>query len=115
MQITIKATGIELTQAITNYVNEKIGGLEKYLKRLDQGSVEARVEVGKITKHHNKGDIFRAEINLTVPGKVLRAEEENSNLYAAIDLMHDEIKRQIVSFKEKGIEKNVRQARKSEE
>ena len=34
MQITIKATGIELTQAITNYVNEKIGGLEKYLKRL---------------------------------------------------------------------------------
>lgn len=115
MQISIKATGIELTQAIGNYVNEKIGGLEKYLKRLDQGAVEARVEVGKTTRHHNKGDIFRAEINLTLPGGVLRAEEENSDLYASIDLMHDEIKRQIVSFKDKRIEKNVRKARKSEE
>ncbi len=115
MRLSIKATGIDLTQAITNYVNEKIGGLEKYLKRMDQGAVEARVEVGKSTKHHNKGDIFRAEINLKVPGKVLRAEEESADLYASIDLMHDEIKRQIVSFKSKKIDKSVRKARKNQE
>ena len=115
MQTLIKATGIELTQAISNYVEEKIGGLEKYLKRMDGGAVEARVEVGRTTKHHNKGDIFRAEINLSVPGKVLRAEKESSDLYASIDLMHDEIKRQIVSFKSKKIDTRVRPAQKNQD
>ena len=115
MKIIIKTTNIKLSPSINQYVEEKIGGLEKFLKNFAPELVEARVEIGKTTRGQRQGDIFRAEINLTVPGKVLRAEEENSNLYAAIDLMHDEIKRQIVSFKEKGIEKNGRQARKSEE
>ncbi|MCX6779357.1 MAG: ribosome-associated translation inhibitor RaiA [Candidatus Magasanikbacteria bacterium] len=115
MQLSIKATGIELTQAISDYVNEKIGGLEKYLKRMDNGAVEAKVEVGRSTLHHNKGKIFRAEINLTIPGGLLRAEESSEDLYTSIDLVHDEMKRQIVSYKEKKIEKTVRKARKNEE
>ncbi|HPV70314.1 MAG TPA: ribosome-associated translation inhibitor RaiA [Candidatus Magasanikbacteria bacterium] len=112
MQIIIKATGIEMTQAINDYVNSKISGLEKYLQRVDNGAVEARVEVGRSTNHHNKGNIFKAEVNLKVPGNLLRAEESNSDLYSAIDLVYDEIKRQVVSFKDKKIDQVVRQSRK---
>ncbi|MBI5728420.1 MAG: ribosome-associated translation inhibitor RaiA [Candidatus Magasanikbacteria bacterium] len=113
MQITIKATGINLTPAINDYVTAKIGGLEKYLKKLDRGAVEAAVEVGRNTRHHNKGSIFRAEINLKLPGRMLRAEESSDDLYAAIDLVHDEIKRQIISFKDKLKGGRIREARKN--
>jgi len=115
MKIIIKATGIELTPAIEKYVNEKIGSLEKYLKRLDDDAIIARVEVGKTTEHHNKGKIFRAEVNLSLPCVLLRAEEIHDDLYAAIDLVSDETKRQIVDFKDKKITKIVRKAMKTEE
>lgn len=85
--------------------------MEKYLKRLDSAAVEARVEVGKITEHHKKGNIFRAEVNLTLPGSMLRAEEESDDLYAALDLVHDELKRQIISFKDKKITRYFKGAR----
>lgn len=113
MRILIKGTAVQLTPAIEDYIQKRIGGLEKYLKRLDSPAVEARVEVGKISGHHKKGDIFRAEINLKLPGRLLRAEEESDDLFAAIDLVHDEMKREIVSFKAKKIESRQRKTRLS--
>jgi len=88
---------MELTQAIKDYVNEKIGGLEKYY----DGILVARVDVGLTSKHHQKGDIFRAEVNLEVPQKhVLRSEATREDLYMAINQVKDELKRQIKKFKE---------------
>lgn len=111
MQILIKGTGMELTKAIRDYVDEKIGGLSKFLVKIDNGLVEARVEVGQTTKHHQSGDIFRAEVNLKLPRTLLRAVVETSDLYAAIDLVHDEIKRQILDEKDKKVLEKVRKAR----
>lgn len=111
MRLFIKGTAIQLTPAIEDYIQKRIGGLEKYLKRLDSPAVEVRVEIGKITSHHKKGDIFRAEVNLKLPGALLRAEEASGDLFAAIDFVHEELKRQIISFKDKRITKRVRSAR----
>lgn len=98
MQIVIKGTNMELTEAIKDYVNEKVGSLEKYF----DGILEARVDVGIISHHHQKGDIFRAEVNLEVPQKhVLRAEAEREDLYAAINEVKDELQLQLKKFKEK--------------
>lgn len=112
MQILIKGTNIQITPAINDYIEKKIGGLRKYLQRLDSPAVMMRVEVGRTTAHHRKGEIFRAEANLAVPGRLIRAEEENDDLYTAIDLMHDGLKREIISFKEKTIAKRIRPARR---
>jgi putative sigma-54 modulation protein len=98
MKIDIKGTNMELTEAIKDYVNEKIGGLEKFFDNI----VEAKVEVGKTSNHHQKGDIFRAEANLDVPEKhVLRAEATREDLYMAINEVKDELQRQIKKYKEK--------------
>jgi len=98
MQIVIKGTNMELTEAIKDYVNEKVGSLEKYF----DGILEARVDVGIISHHHQKGDIFRAEVNLEVPQKhVLRAEAEREDLYAAINEAKDDLQLQLKKFKEK--------------
>ena len=107
MQINIKGTLIPLTPAIESYVHKKIGALEKFLKQFKPASVEARVEVGKTTGHHKKGNIFRAEVNLSIPKELLRAEFSADDLYAAIDLVHDELKRQIITRKDKIVKRRT--------
>ncbi|MBI5230371.1 MAG: ribosome-associated translation inhibitor RaiA [Candidatus Magasanikbacteria bacterium] len=107
MQITIKGTIIPLTPAIESYVHKKIGALEKFLKQFKPATVEARVEVGKTTEHHHKGNVFRAEVNLHLPKQLLRAEYSAGDLYAAIDLVHDELKRQIIARKNKLVKRRT--------
>ncbi len=96
MDIKIKATLMELTPSIEDYINEKIGGLNKYFDNI----IACEVEVGKTTEHHHKGDIFRAEVNLSVPKKVLRAEAETDDLYKSITAVKEKLKIELIKYKE---------------
>ena len=98
MNINIKATGIELTPAISDYVYKKISSIEKYLNK--EGSTSVQVEVGKTTNHHKSGDVFRAEVRFNNAGVDMYAAEEAEDLYAAIDLVEAEVSKKIV--REKG-------------
>ena len=100
MRIILKGTNLELNQELRNYVDEKIGGLDKLLENVN-GTLESRVELAKTTRHHQQGDIYRAEINLDFGGKVLRAVEEKEDLFSAIDGIEDELKRKIINYKGK--------------
>lgn len=95
MNIRILGKNLELTKAIKDYVEKNVAKLEKIFDNI----IEANVEVGKTTHHHKKGKIFRAEINLKVPRTLLRAEEEAEDLYQAIDLVKEEIERQLRKYK----------------
>jgi len=66
MKINIKTTNISLTPAISEYIEKRIGSLDKFYKK--EEDIVINVEVGKTTEHHKSGDIFRAEINLTRAG-----------------------------------------------
>jgi putative sigma-54 modulation protein len=100
MKINIKATGIELTVPLREYVEEKIGSITKFLSRWDaEGAAEAWVEVGRSTNHHHKGDVFRAEVDIRVPGKVLRAEDADSDVRVALDCVRDKLKREAEKYK----------------
>jgi len=100
MNIKTRAINFDLTEAIDQYVNKKFSSLEKFLPNKE--GVLCEVELGRTTKHHNSGDIFKAEINIMVPGgKQVYAVAEESELYAAIDIVRDEAERVIVSDKNK--------------
>ena len=113
MKITIKATNIELTQSIRDEAESKIGELEKYIQNFGEQKLaikskplyEAWIEVGRTTRHHKKGDIFRAEVQMRLPEKSLRAESENVDLYQAIDEVRNELKAELKKYKEKKIDK----------
>ncbi|OQA36014.1 MAG: Light-repressed protein A [Parcubacteria group bacterium ADurb.Bin326] len=96
MDIKIKASKIELTEAIEAAINEKLGGLNKYFDNI----IGIEVEVGKTTAHHHKGDVFRAEVNLEVPKKVIRAEAETDDLYKSLTEVKDKLKIELVKYKE---------------
>lgn len=99
MKILIKATKLDLTSALKSYLEEKIWSLNKLVDKWDlEGAVVARVELGRTTVHHHKGDVFRAEINLNLPGQVLRVEAEEWDIRVAIDRVKNELQREIKKY-----------------
>ena len=101
MTINIKFTNIQSSPALTQYVEEKLNHIHKFIEKFDlEGAVKAQVELGQVNKHHHKGQIFRAEVNLVLPRKTLRAEHEGYDLHEAIDLMKDKLEREVVKYKE---------------
>ena len=111
MKIIIKTTNTELTPDIAEYLNQKIHGLDKFLDGMDRNVIEARVEIGKTTKHHQTGDIFRAEVNLSLPGKILRSEAEELDFRTAIDRVKEELQNKIKKYRGKMEAKYKRGAR----
>ena len=89
---------MELTPAIEEYINKKLGSLSKF-----GGDVEVSiyVEVGKTTNHHKQGELFKAEINLGLNGKKFFTDSEKDDLYKAIDETEEDLIRQITYKKDK--------------
>ncbi len=101
MNINIKTTGIALTPAISDYTNKR---LDKIIHLLDgDKSAQCDIELAKTTAHHQKGNIFRAEIHIVGAGKNFYASSEQPDLFAAIDLVREEILREISAGKAKRI------------
>jgi putative sigma-54 modulation protein len=104
MKINLKATKFEMTDAIASYAQEKMDMLDKYLG--DTQVLNCDVEVEKIAGSQNKGEIFRAEVNLEVPHELLRVEKTSDDLYKAIDKVKDHLEGIIVKYREKARDKN---------
>lgn len=100
MKTNVKATQMELTSAISEYLSKRLSALDKFVDPTDDSAM-CYVEVGKVSHHHKSGDVFRAEINLHIGGKSFRAEAQESDLYAAIDVVKDEMIAELRSNKTK--------------
>lgn len=92
---------MQLTPAISSYVKEKLVLPIQEILSEPEENVKIYVEVGKSTKHHQKGNVFVAEVNVSFPGGGVRARAETGDLYAAIDLAKDEVFDEITSLRGK--------------
>jgi len=98
MTINIKATNFDLTDAIRDLVNEKISSLTRYYEPI----THADVEVGKENHHHEKGDdAYFAEVNLDVPGHLVRVRKNSDDLYKAFEKVRDHLKVELERLKGK--------------
>lgn len=125
MKIIIKTKNTVLTRAIEDFIKEKINPLEKFIKVLhnreyvspSSGKVKsvivAWVEIGKETRHHKKGPFFRAECQIKLPGKSVRAESFSKDLRTAITEVKDELQRELKKEKGKIISIKKRKSRSS--
>src|SRR3989338_11231820 len=119
MRISLKGTNITLLESIREYVDRKLVRMvEKFLIKParpaggDDKPIALDLEVGKTTKHHRTGPYFRAEANLSIGKKLLRAEALGENLNEAIDLLEEELEREIKKFKERKRALMIKGARK---
>lgn len=103
MHISIKATNLDLTEAIEEHARKRAAMLEKNLPPGQADNAHLSVEVGKTTAHHKTGDVFRAEFNLVLDGKPWRAVSEKADLYSAIDEVKEEMLRIVRSQKDKKV------------
>lgn len=92
--IQLKAVGMELTEAIRNYVTERAESLSKVID-LSDPMTRIAVELGRTTGHHQKGDVFRAEFRVNVGGQSYYGEAIEADLYAAVDEVRDDMLRQL--------------------
>ncbi|KKR09676.1 MAG: hypothetical protein UT37_C0013G0013 [Parcubacteria group bacterium GW2011_GWA2_39_18] len=100
MQLNIKGTNLEVTQSVHEYVNKKVEDLAHFFSdNLENAKIF--VEIGRTTQHHNKGDVFRAEITIKVGGEPIRAEATAGEWHAAFDLAKEEMSLKVVKFKNK--------------
>jgi len=90
MKLILSSHNITLTQAIENHVLDKLDKLE----HLDRQALDARVTLEHdTTKATTKK--FKCSVRLAVPGPDLYAEDWETDLYAAIDLVAKKIEQQI--------------------
>ncbi len=98
MNISIKTKDLELTPPLKEYIEDKIGGLERFFRRFGADTVMARVDVGRDSKHHQKGDVYRAEVNVDLPDGLLRAEATDWDVRIAVDSVRDKLRREIEKY-----------------
>jgi putative sigma-54 modulation protein len=114
LKMDIRGEEMELTAAIIEAIEKKLGALDKYLESVGTPK-DLRVVVGKTTDHHNKGQIFKAEAELVIPGHNIHAEVMSDELYAAIDLLKDEMKNRLLKTVKTTIDQRRDGAREAKE
>jgi putative sigma-54 modulation protein len=102
MKLLIQGNNITVTEAIHDYVEEKV---EKAVKHF-QG-ITSKVDVHlSVARNARITDKHKAEVTVYANGAVIRAQEGSENLYASIDLVADKISRQLRKYKERLLDKN---------
>jgi putative sigma-54 modulation protein len=97
MQLSITGKNLEITDSLKQYVEKKIGRLDRYLpNNILEGRVELAVESTRAAK-----DSQVAQVTLRTKRTVLRAEESSADMFASIDAVFDKMQRQIDRFKGK--------------
>ena len=93
MLLNIRGDKIEVTDSIKNYIEEKLKRLDKYFETPED--LKANIVV------RTRGIDQIIEVTIPIKKAILRAEETNKDLYAAIDKVTDKLERSIRKNKTK--------------
>jgi putative sigma-54 modulation protein len=91
MQVSVTFRQIEPSEALKNYVTERLNKFRRYL----EGPAEAHVVLGLEKFRH------LADVTLNSNGRIIKGREENADMYAAIDLVVDKLDMQLKKLREK--------------
>ncbi len=91
MQVSLSGHHVEITDSMRNYVNEKVGRLDRHFDQALDINIILTVEK---LRH-------KAEATLHVSGGNLYADDVQEDMYAAIDGLVDKLDRQGKKHKEK--------------
>lgn len=90
MNIIISGKQMDLTDGIKNAIEEKLGRLDFYLH--PETDVKVTVSAKKARQ--------KVEVTIIpISGPIIRAEDIEENLYAAIDVVYDKLNKQLRKYK----------------
>lgn len=91
MKFTISGKNIDVTPALRDVIEQKLGKLERYFTPETEVIVTLNVE-----KERHK-----IEVTIPVKGDIIRSEQVSDNMYVSIDLVEEIIERQLRKYKTK--------------
>ena len=100
MEIKIRGEKMKITDAMHEYVEEKLGKLNKYLENSENVHANVIVKV--------KGHEETVEITIPLKSFILRSEETQDDFYAAVDKTIDKLERQVRKNKTRLMSKQVK-------
>jgi len=81
LNVQVRGRNVEVTSALKEYVEKRVGKIEKYLDNIREAQVTLTVEKG----------FHRVEVTIPVNGMILRGEETTQDMYASIDLVVEKL------------------------
>jgi putative sigma-54 modulation protein len=87
---------VEVTEALKSYLDKKLSRLDRYAQQV----VDAKVVLSVEHSPHVR-DRAEVEIQLNIPGGMVRVEESDPDMYAAIDKSVDRLEHQLKRYKER--------------
>jgi len=93
MNIQVRGDHFEVTKALREYAEKKIGRLEKYFDAPPEREISVTMSVER--------GLHRVEVMVQVHGVLFRAEERSGDMYASIDLVTDKLDEQMTRNKAK--------------
>ena len=96
MELTIKGKNVEVNDRLRDYVERKVGKLDRFLPTITEAWVELSVEGTKAAQ-----DRQVCQVTVRSNGTILRAEERSDDMFYSIDTVLDKMYRQIARYKGK--------------
>lgn len=100
MEIIIRGDKMKITDSMKEYIEEKIGKVDKYIENSD--NYRATVVV------REKGHETIVEVTIPLKSFILRSEEKQEDFHAAVDITIDKLERQIRKNKTKIMAKQAK-------
>ena len=104
MSITVTGRKMNVTDALRQYAEEKIGNS---MKVMDIDPLDAEV-VLSVKKNPSIALPCKCEVTIRTKGNVVHVEESEQDMYAAIDVAAAKILRQLRKYKTRVIDRKVR-------
>lgn len=89
MRITVRGKNMDVPAALKDYVEKKVGKMERYI----EGPLTAQVTVNIERDRHI------VEVTMPLDGMLVRGEEEAQDLFSAVDLVIEKIEKQVEKYK----------------
>jgi putative sigma-54 modulation protein len=105
----LEINGVHMTVGddLRKYVYKKIGGLEKYVPKHARKSVhvEVKLKEGKAKKQSDR----TCEVIVHLPNEVIAVTETTINIFAAVDIAEEKLKKLLHKYKETHSSPKLRQ------
>lgn len=108
MNVQVQGTNLEITDELYDFVRDKLADALEALGSLDRDPVQVDVELERTTRRHPKEledqRRYRAETNVTVPSRLIRAEGSAETIHQAIVEMKHVLTRELREWREQMID-----------
>ena len=94
MELVIKGKNTEISEQVRQYIDRKLGRLDRHLHTIAEAEVAIAREMTK-----SRQDRYVVQVTRNSKGTIIRGEERGIDLFAAIDSVTDVLNRQIERYK----------------